>query len=94
MPAPARLRHMRPNSRRSRRAAIGRLPEVTNGFFVEANHEKPALSVGQLWSDPKGGSGSGAGTRSAPLKVSLRSKPPLARCGQDPKQGLLTGRRC
>ena len=25
MPAPARLRHMRPNSRRSRRAAIGRV---------------------------------------------------------------------
>jgi len=63
MPAPARLRHMRPNSRRSRRAAIGRLPEVTNGFFVEANHEKPALSVGQLWRDPKGGSGSTPGPR-------------------------------
>jgi hypothetical protein len=39
-------------------AACGRLPEVTNGCFVEAKHEKPALSNGQLWRNPKVGSGS------------------------------------
>jgi hypothetical protein len=36
----------------------GRLPEVTNGRFVEAKLEKPALSVGQLWRRPTGGYGS------------------------------------
>lgn len=40
-------------------SARGRLPEITNGCFVEAKHEKPALSIGQLWRNPKGGSGSG-----------------------------------
>ena len=38
--------------------APGRLPEVTNGRFVEAKLEKPALSIGQLWRSPTGGYGS------------------------------------
>ena len=40
------------------KSAIGRLPEVTNGRFVEAKLEKPALSIGQLWRSPTGGFGS------------------------------------
>ena len=28
---------------------VGRLPEVTNGRFVEAKVEKRAVSIGQLW---------------------------------------------
>jgi len=39
-------------------SAHGRLPEVTNGSFVDAKLEKPRLSVGQLWRNPTGGFGS------------------------------------
>ena len=45
----------------------GRLPEATNGSFVEAHHEKTALSVGQLWRDPKGGSGLASAGRARDL---------------------------
>jgi len=41
-----------------RTSAGGRLPEVTVGCFVEAKHEKPRQSVGQLWSDLAGRFGS------------------------------------
>jgi hypothetical protein len=37
---------------------IGRVPEVTNGRFVDAKHEKPGLRVGQLWRNPTGEYGS------------------------------------
>jgi len=47
----------------SPRAGCGRLPEVTSGCFVEVKQEAPALSIGQLWSDPKGGCGSAATVR-------------------------------
>ena len=40
---------------------------VTNGRFVAAKLEKPALCIGQLWRSPKVGYGSGAGTRSLAL---------------------------
>jgi hypothetical protein len=43
------------------------LPKATNGSFVEANHEKPALSVGRLWRSATGGSGSIAGPHDRPL---------------------------
>jgi hypothetical protein len=39
------------------KSAVGRLTEVTNGRFVEAKHEEPALSIGQLWRSPTGGYG-------------------------------------
>ncbi len=41
-----------------RTSAGGRLPEVTVGCFVEAKHEMPRQSVGQLWSDLAGRFGS------------------------------------
>lgn len=44
-------------SNRWRPTADGRLPKVTNGCFVEAKQEKPALSIEQLWSDRLGGWG-------------------------------------
>jgi len=47
--------------------AGGRLPEVTNACFVEAKHEKPALSIGQLWRTPKVGSGSASDSRVSDL---------------------------
>jgi hypothetical protein len=43
--------------------ADGLLPEVTNGRFVDAKVEKRALSIGQLWRSPTGGSGSGLASR-------------------------------
>jgi len=52
-----------PGSSLSPPSAHGRLPEVTKGSFVEANHEEPALSIGQLWRAPKGGIGSAATVR-------------------------------
>lgn len=36
----------------------GRLLEVTNGCFVDAQREKPRLGVGQLQRNPTGGFGS------------------------------------
>ena len=45
----------------------GRLPEATNGSFVEANCEKPALSIGQLWRNATGGSGSASDSRVSDL---------------------------
>jgi hypothetical protein len=56
----------------------GRLPEVTNGCLVEAKREKPALSNGPLWRNPKVGSGSVAGAHERPLtgaQVSLIGAP-------------------
>ena len=37
---------------------VGRLPEDTNGRFVEAKVEKRAVSIGQLWRSPTGWYGS------------------------------------
>jgi hypothetical protein len=42
----------------STKTGYGRLPEVTNGRFVAAKLEKPALCIGQLWRSPKVGYGS------------------------------------
>lgn len=47
-----------PASGRSRKTTYGRLAEVTTGCYVGAKHEKSAVSVGQLWRNPMGGSGS------------------------------------
>ena len=41
----------------------GRLLEVTNGCFVDAQREKPRLGVGQLQRNPTGGFGSGGATQ-------------------------------
>jgi hypothetical protein len=41
--------------------------EVTNGRFVEAKLEKPALGIGQLWRSLTGGYGSPAAGRAAEL---------------------------
>jgi len=61
-------------SRHSPLPGTGRLPEATNGCFVEAKHEKPALSNGQLWRNPKVGSGSGHAGR---IPRFIAEKPPL-----------------
>lgn len=50
-----------------RTSAGGRLPEVTVGCFVEAKHEKPRQSVGQLWSDLAGRFGSPCAGRARDL---------------------------
>ena len=42
----------------STKTGYGRLPKVTNGRFVAAKLEKPALCIGQLWRSPKVGYGS------------------------------------
>lgn len=63
-------------------SGYGRLPEVTNGFFVEAKHEKPALSIGQLWRNPKGGSGSGVPVRAAGKQSSEQRVRPAVTRGQ------------
>ncbi len=52
--------------------AEARLPEVTNGRFVEAKPERGALSVGQLWRSPTGRYGSRAGSRTlSPVALNL-----------------------
>jgi hypothetical protein len=49
------------------KSAVARLTEVTNGRFVEAKHEEPALSIGQLWRSPTGGYESFAGAHERQL---------------------------
>ena len=67
----------------TRRAAHGRLLEVTNGGFVDAKREKPRLSVGQLWGNPTGGFGSGAPVRG--LRMQSFSRDPLPGDGGHPR---------
>jgi hypothetical protein len=48
----------------------GRLPMATKACFAEVKHEERALSIGQIWIDPKGGFGSRLCGNSVPLPKS------------------------
>lgn len=52
-----------------RPTGTGRLPVTTNGCFVDAKHEKPALSVGQLWRSAVDGYGSASDSSVSDLTV-------------------------
>ena len=51
----------------STKTGYGRLPKVTNGRFVAAKLEKPALCIGQLWRSPKVGYGSASDSQVSEL---------------------------
>ena len=66
----------------STKTGYGRLPKVTNGRFVAAKLEKPALCIGQLWRSPKVGYGSVPSVRTAGMQSSVQRDSPVDIRGQ------------